>query len=77
MIASDDSYGPMEVGDDPSTALSTETLGDRDTVPPSFDCNPGLLGIHPTYRDLRASEVSECRTQYEEADHTGEEYPGR
>ena len=47
MIASDDSYGPMEVGDDLSTALGTETLGDRDTVPPSFDCTPGSSAYTP------------------------------
>jgi hypothetical protein len=41
MIASDDSYGPMEVGDDLSTALDTETLAGRDTVPPSFDYSLG------------------------------------
>ena len=77
MIASDDSYGPMEVGDDLSTALGTETLADRDTVPPSFDYAPGSSADTPTYRDLRAPEVSECRAQYKEADHAGEEYPGR
>src|SRR5438270_10589110 len=47
MIASDDSYGPMEVGDSLSTALGTETLGDRDTVPPSFDCTPGFSAYTP------------------------------
>jgi hypothetical protein len=31
----------MEVGDDLSAALGTETLADRDMVPPSFDYNPG------------------------------------
>ena len=77
MIASDDSYDPMEVGDDLSTALGTEILGDRDTVPPSFDYTLGSSADTPTYRDLRAPEVSECRAQYKEADHTGEEYPGR
>ena len=41
MIDSDDLYGPMEVGDNLSTALGTETLGDRDMVPPSFDYTPG------------------------------------
>ena len=32
MVDSDDLYGPMEVDDDLSTALSTETLADRDIV---------------------------------------------
>jgi hypothetical protein len=41
MINSDDLYGPMEVGDDLSTALGTETLADRDMVSPSFDYTPG------------------------------------
>ena len=41
MIDSDDLYGPMEVGDDPSTVLGAETLADRDMVPPSFDNTPG------------------------------------
>ena len=31
----------MEVSDDPSTALGTGILADRDMVPPSFDYNPG------------------------------------
>ena len=47
MIASDDSYGPMEVGDDLSTALGTETLADRDTLPPSFDYTPGFSADTP------------------------------
>jgi hypothetical protein len=47
MIASDDSYGPMEVGDDLSTALGTETLADRDTVAPSFDYAPGSSADTP------------------------------
>ena len=77
MIASDDSYGPMEVGDNLSTALGTETLGDRDTVPPGFDYTPGLLSRYPTYRDLRAPEVPESRTQCKEAGRTEEECPNR
>ena len=41
MVDSDDLYGSMEVDDDLSTALGTETLADRDMVPPSFDNTPG------------------------------------
>jgi hypothetical protein len=41
MIDSDDLYGPMEVGNDLSTALGTETLADRNMVSPSFDCTAG------------------------------------
>ena len=42
MVDSDDLYGPMEVDDDLSTALGTETLADRDIVtPPGFDNTPG------------------------------------
>jgi hypothetical protein len=41
MMGSDDLYGLMEVGDDLSTALSTETLADRDMMSPSFDYTPG------------------------------------
>ena len=33
MVDSDDFYGPMEVDDDLSTALGTETLADRDMEP--------------------------------------------
>jgi hypothetical protein len=33
MVDSDDFYGPMEVGDDFSTALGTETLADRGMGP--------------------------------------------
>ena len=41
MVDSDDLYGPMEVDDDLSTALGTETLTDRDIVP-GFDNTPGF-----------------------------------
>jgi hypothetical protein len=34
MVDSDDFYGPMEVDDDLSTAMGTETLADRDMVTP-------------------------------------------
>ena len=40
MVDSDDLYGPMEVDDDLSTALGTETPADRDMVPPGFDNTP-------------------------------------
>ena len=55
MIASDDSYGPVEVRDYLSTALGTETLGDRGTVPPSFDYSPGSSADTPPI------EISEHR----------------
>jgi hypothetical protein len=55
MIDSDDLYGPMEVGDVLSTALGTETLADRDMVPPSFDCTPGSSA------DTLAIEIFEHR----------------
>ena len=55
MIASDDSYGPMEVGDDLNTALGMETLGDRDTVPPSFDCTPGQIFEHRRFLRVERS----------------------
>ena len=41
MVDSGDLYGVTEVGDDLSTALGTETLADRDMVPPDFDNTPG------------------------------------
>jgi hypothetical protein len=41
MVNSDDLYGPMEVDDDLSTALGTETLADRDMVPLGFENTPG------------------------------------
>jgi hypothetical protein len=40
MVGSDDLYSPIEVGDDPSTALGTETLADRDVISLSFDYIP-------------------------------------
>jgi hypothetical protein len=40
MTGSDDLYSAIEVGDDPSTALGTETLADRDVVSLSFDYTP-------------------------------------
>ena len=64
MVDSDDLYGPMEVDDDLSTALGTETLANckgHDT--PWLRQHPGFLGRHPTYRDLRAPEVPEGRAQ--------------
>ena len=41
MVDSDDLYDPMEVDDDLSTALGTETLADRDMVPLGFKNTPG------------------------------------
>jgi hypothetical protein len=41
MIDSDDLYDLMEVGDDFSTTLGTETLADRDMMSLSFDDTPG------------------------------------
>jgi hypothetical protein len=41
MIDSDNLYDLMEVGNDLSTALGTETLADRDIMSPSFDYTPG------------------------------------
>jgi hypothetical protein len=40
MIGSDDLCSPIEVGNDPSTALGTETLADGDVVSLSFDYTP-------------------------------------
>ena len=40
MVDSDDLYGQMEVDDDLSTALGTETLADRDMVPPLASTTP-------------------------------------
>jgi hypothetical protein len=37
MVDSDDLYGPIEVDDDLSIVLGTETLADRNMVPPGFD----------------------------------------
>jgi hypothetical protein len=64
MVDSDDLYGPMEVNDDLSTAMGTETPLQIETwYPPGFDNTPGFLGRHPTYRDLRVPEVPEGRAQ--------------
>ena len=41
MADSDDLYDSMKVDDGLSTALGTETLADRDILPPSFDNTPG------------------------------------
>ena len=40
MVDSDDLYGPLEVDDDLSTALGTETLADRDIVTPLASTTP-------------------------------------
>ena len=77
MIDSNDLHDPMEVGDDLSTALGTETLADRDMMPPSFDYTSGSSADTLPIRDPRAPEVPESRAQYKEAYHTEEEYPGR
>ena len=63
MVDSDDLYGPMEVDDSLSTALGTETLADRDMVPPWLRQHPGFLGRQRTYRDLQAPEVPKGRVQ--------------
>jgi hypothetical protein len=39
MVDSDNLYGSMDVGDDLSTALGTETLADRDMVPADYSNN--------------------------------------
>ena len=49
----------MEIDDNSSTALGTETLADRDMVPLWFRQRPGFLGRYPTNRDFRAPEVPE------------------
>jgi hypothetical protein len=60
MIDSNDLYGLMEVGDDLSTALGTETLADRDMMSSSFDYTPGssadalLIEIFKHRKFLRA-----------------------
>jgi hypothetical protein len=59
-------------------ALGTETLADGDMVPPPcFDYTPGSSADTLPIEIFEQSEVSESRAQYKEADHTGEEYPGR
>jgi hypothetical protein len=40
MVDSDDLYGPVEVSDDLSTAMGTETLADRDMVTPLASTTP-------------------------------------
>jgi len=47
MVDSDDLYGLMEVDDDLSTTLDTETLVDRDMVPPGFDNTRGSSADTP------------------------------
>jgi hypothetical protein len=37
MTDSDELYTGMEIDDDINSAMSTETLADRDLIPPSFD----------------------------------------
>ena len=55
MVDSGDLYGPMEVDDDLSTALGTETLADRDMVPPGFDNTTGSSA------DTLPIEIFECQ----------------
>jgi hypothetical protein len=43
MIDSDDLYGLVEVGDNLSIPLGTETLANRDVVSPSFDYTSSSL----------------------------------
>ena len=84
MVDSDDFYGPMEVSDDLSTALGTETLADRDIVLPSFDNSLGSsadtlpIEIFEHRRFLRVDRgVRENLQQCKGADHTGNECPDR
>src|SRR2546423_214286 len=66
MVDSDDLYGPMEIDDDLSTALGTETLVDGDVVPPGFDNTRGSSAdtlpteIFEHRRFLRKSAVPHC-----------------
>ena len=57
MVDIDDSYGPMEVDDDLSTALGTETLADRDMVSPgsSADTLPIEISEHRRFRRVERS----------------------
>jgi hypothetical protein len=68
----------MEVGNDLSTTLVTETpCGQRHNCPLASTTLDSSADRYPTYRDLRAPEVPEGGAQFQEADHTGEEYPDR
>jgi hypothetical protein len=55
MVDSDDLYSPMEVDDDLSTALGTETLADRDIVTP-------WLRQHPPGSSSTGGEISDSYT---------------
>jgi len=90
MVDSDDLYGPMEVDDDLSTALGTETLADRDMVPPGFENTPAdtlpieifehrrfSMGLRYSFYTCNVRGVRESLQQCKEADHTGEKCLGR
>jgi hypothetical protein len=76
MVDSDDLYGPMEVDDDLRTALGTETLADRDIVPPSFD-NTAAETLRYSCYTCHVRGVRESLQQRKEVDHTGEKCPSR
>ena len=77
MVDSDDLYGPMEVDDGLSTALGTETLADRDMVPPGFDNTPDSSADNLPIEIFEHRRLRESLQQCKEADHTGEKCPGR
>ena len=93
MVDSDDLYGPMEVDDDLSTALGTETLTYRDMMPPDFDNTPGSsadtlpieifehrkfsMGLRYSFYTCNVRGVRESLQQCKEADHTGEKCLGK
>ena len=53
MIDSDDLYSAMEVDNDLSTALGTETLADKDMVPPGSSTDTMPIEIFEHQRFLR------------------------
>jgi hypothetical protein len=57
MVDSDDLYGLMEVDDDLSTALGTETLADRDMVPLASPGFPWLPSASTTPRVSRQTSL--------------------
>ena len=77
MIDSDDLNGPMEVVTDLSTALGTEILADRDMMSPSFDYTPGSSADTLPIEIFEHRRFLRVERSVKEADHTGEECPGR
>src|SRR2546423_3946085 len=63
MTDSDQSYAGMEIDDDLSSAMGTDTLADQELVPPGFDTTPRARLAAVRYITSFNSRVFVCTTE--------------